>query len=81
MSEGICANCKETLHNCQCEVTTMVADEARPSQKLIWQQARCPICGQVYSYAAIPYKPHTCGRFECVQQYLHPELKRNRHNG
>ena len=46
-------------------------------QVLVWSKARCPICQQEYSYVEA-YMPKTCNKFDCVQQYLHPELKRVR---
>jgi hypothetical protein len=47
------------------------------TQKLEWQKERCPICGEQYSYL-IAFKPATCGKFSCVQAYLHPEIKRSK---
>lgn len=47
------------------------------TQKLEWHKERCPVCKQEYSYL-IAFKPATCGKFDCVQAYLHPEIKRGK---
>ena len=48
----------------------------RPTNQITWLEARCPICGLLYPYIEDGYKPATCSNFECVQKYLHPELRR-----
>lgn len=44
--------------------------------EVVWLKANCPMCGRTYEYPeeSSGYKPKTCGNFECVQKYLHPEL-------
>ena len=41
-----------------------------------WVKAKCEVCGGQFEYAEGGYEPKTCGRFECVQKHLHPELQR-----
>lgn len=38
-----------------------------------WLKVRCP-CGREYEYPEGGYQPKTCGQFECVQKYLHPDI-------
>ena len=45
-------------------------------QQVNWLKARCA-CGREYEYPENGYEPKTCGNFECVQRYLHPELYKN----
>ncbi len=42
------------------------------TQKLIWQTAKCPVCGKDYRYVKA-YKPQTCADYECVHKHLHPK--------
>jgi len=44
-------------------------------QRIVWAKANCEICGREYLYPEGD-KLHTCGSFDCVQKYLHPEIKR-----
>jgi len=46
-------------------------------EQIAWAEAICPICGQLYPYIEDGYNPSTCNKFECVQKYLHPELRQN----
>lgn len=40
-----------------------------------WEYAKCLVCGQDYPYPkGDGYKPKTCGRFDCLHKYLHPQL-------
>ncbi len=39
-----------------------------------WKQAKCPVCGEDYSYAKDGYNPKTCNKFECVHKFLHPTI-------
>jgi len=39
--------------------------------ELEWEEARCPICRMLYSYAKRGYKPPTCNNFDCLHKYLH----------
>ena len=44
--------------------------------KLEWEESRCPICGQKYSYVKGGYKPPTCSNFDCLYKYIHrPDKK------
>jgi len=36
-----------------------------------WEEARCPECGEKYSYIKGGYRPPTCNKFECLYIYLH----------
>lgn len=40
----------------------------------VWLKARCPICGREYKHLE-EYKPKTCGAFDCLFAFLHPELR------
>ena len=42
-----------------------------------WLKAKCPICEQEYEHTE-DYKPKTCGDWDCIHKYLHPELNRIR---
>lgn len=48
---------------------------------LEWEYARCPICGLDYPYVKGSYKPKTCGNFDCVHKFLHPEIRKEASNG
>jgi len=39
--------------------------------KLEWEEARCPVCGMLYSYIKGGYEPSTCNNFDCLYKYLH----------
>ena len=41
------------------------------TNKLEWEEARCPICGAKYSYIKGGYKPSTCSNFDCTYKHLH----------
>ncbi len=41
-------------------------------------KAICPICRMGYKYPKGGYQPPTCDNFDCLQNYLHPELEKNR---
>ena len=43
-----------------------------------WLKARCPICKLEYKYPEGGYQPKTCGSFDCIYKYLHPELNKER---
>jgi len=43
--------------------------------EVIWLKARCPICRKEYEYTP-DYKPSTCGDFDCLHKFLHPELRK-----
>lgn len=47
----------------------------KPANTITWAEARCPICKLMFSYIKDGYKPATCSKFACVQEYLHPELR------
>ena len=36
-----------------------------------WEEARCPVCGMLYSYVKGEYKPSTCSNFDCLHKYIH----------
>lgn len=43
-----------------------------------WVKARCA-CGTTFEYPKnIPYKPETCGKFDCEIKHQHPELGKAR---
>ena len=47
-------------------------------EEVEWGKANCPICGREYEYVEAVYEPKTCSTKECVQKFLHPELKDSR---
>lgn len=52
-------------------------EEADKYVNTTWAVSDCPICGQSYQHL-IKYKPSTCGKYECLHKWLHPELYKNR---
>lgn len=56
---------------------TRKSNDNNTPNAIIWVEARCPICGLPYPYIQGGYKPATCNNFDCVQKYLHPELRRD----
>jgi len=44
--------------------------------RIEWDTAQCPICLESYDYPKGGYKPKTCGKFDCIHKYMHPQLYR-----
>jgi len=42
--------------------------------KINWIKTKCPICHQEFEYAKGGYEPKTCGNYDCLFKFLHPEL-------
>lgn len=48
------------------------------TKKIEWVEAKCPECGEKYSYVKGGYKPSTCSNFTCLYLYLHRSQLKNK---
>ena len=44
---------------------------AGDKERVEWDEARCPVCGNLYKFVKDGYKPPTCNQFECLYKYCH----------